>query len=100
MAQSFKYRNPMALWALLVSAAAFLSALSLVGLKLNIGPQTVLYYLVQISGPLLFGSIVFGTGFAVVALTRSASQRDWRIWAAFALQAGAFVASFWFLGAR
>lgn len=71
-------RNPMALTALLVSLIPFLTGLAMLGLKFEIGPRSVLYWASQVGGVALFGLVVIGSAFILIASVRS-ERRDWRI---------------------
>lgn len=80
------YRNPLALYALLLSLIPFLAALSMLGLQFGIGPVPLLYLIAQAGGVFLFFLIVVGSGLALAALARADGRRDLRIYAAFLLQ--------------
>jgi len=90
MSDRSTYQNPMARTALLVSLIPCVISLSLVGLKLGVGPQTLLYYVAQ-AGVVLFALIVVGSGLGLVAYVRAGGHRDLRIPAAFALQLAAVI---------
>jgi len=88
-------QNPLALTALLVSLVPFLSALSLLALRAGIGPKTLLYWVAEAGGGLLFGLLVIGSGLSFAALTRS-KGRDWRVPTSFAILAMSLVGVFLF----
>lgn len=71
-------RNPMALIALAVNLAPFLTGLAMLGLKWEIGPEPLLFWASQLGGFFMFGLMVVGSALILVAYTRSA-RRDWRI---------------------
>lgn len=81
------YRNPMALYALLVSLPPFLFTLLMLAVQFGVGPTTLLYQIVQAGGNILFGVMVIGMALSVVAKARTEGHRDWRVTTAFLLQA-------------
>lgn len=83
MSNEQPYRNPMAVTALLVSLVPLLTSLTMVALKLGVGPQTVLFYFAELTGFFHLGLVVIGSALAVVALTRTNGRHDLRIYAAF-----------------
>lgn len=85
MSDRSTYQNPMARTALLVSLIPCVVSLSMVGLKIGIGPLTLLYYISQAGGLALFALIVVSSGLGLVAYVRAGGHRDLRILAAFGL---------------
>lgn len=85
MSDRSTYQNPMAKTALLVSLIPCVVSLSMVGLKIGIGPHTMLFYISQVGGPALLALIVISSGLGLVAYVRAGGHRDLRISAAFAL---------------
>ncbi|MFZ5826030.1 MAG: hypothetical protein ACOY94_17175 [Bacillota bacterium] len=74
--------NPMASTALLTNLAPFLTGLAMLGLKYQVGPKALLFWASQLGGFFMFGLMVVGSAFILVAYTRSEGVRDWRIPAA------------------
>ncbi len=87
MSDRSTYQNPMARTALLVSLIPCVVSLSMIGLKLEIGPLTLFYYISQVGGFILFALIVLCSGFGLVAYVQAGGHRDLRIGATFALLA-------------
>lgn len=78
--------SPMGLYALLASLLPFFSALSMLLLKLGVGPEQLLYQVANLTGTLLFGLLVIASALSLVALARS-GRREWRALLALGLQA-------------
>jgi len=85
MSDRSTYQNPMARTALLVSLIPCVVSLSMVALKMGVGPLTLLYYISEIGGFVLFSLIVVSSGLALVAYVRTGGHRDLRIPASVAL---------------
>lgn len=91
MSSSDDHRNPAALTALLINLVPFLTSLAMLGLKWEIGPKPMLFWASQLGGFFLFGCMIVGSAFTLIAFMR-AERRDWRVSAAAGLWAAAAVA--------
>lgn len=73
------HNNPMARTALLTNLVPFLTGLAMLGLKYHVGPKPLLFWTSQLGGFFMFGLMILGSAFILIAYTRSEGQRDWRI---------------------
>lgn len=74
-------QRPLGLYALLLNIVPFLTGLAMLGLKWQIGPKSLTYWTSQVGGFFMFGLMIVGSAFILIATVQT-ERRDWRIYAA------------------